>query len=150
MFTLSRSEAAWREQVRAFLTAELSAEVCREVVRTPGHAHGPAVASFRRKVADTGWLALTWPEEFGGLDASHVEQFLMFDEFEYAGAPLIDLTSTGLAPIIMRFGSRENCEHWLPRIRPARSSSPSVTPSRTSERTCRACGPGPVETETHG
>src|SRR4051812_37697771 len=67
-------------------------------------------------MADRGWLALTWPTEYGGAGRSTFDQFLLMDEFAYWGAPAIDLTMSAVAPTIMRFGTDEQKDRWLPAI----------------------------------
>src|SRR5207249_2998596 len=63
------------------------------------------------------WLSLTWPQEHGGLGRSTFEQLLMMDEFAYAGAPAIDMTTCSVAPTIIRSGTPEQHATWLPAIR---------------------------------
>ena len=42
---------------------------------------------MRKKLADKGWLALSWPKEYGGSDASVMQQVIFTDEWSYAHAP---------------------------------------------------------------
>jgi alkylation response protein AidB-like acyl-CoA dehydrogenase len=72
--------------------------------------------TFRAKMAERGWLALTWPTDYGGSGRSTFEQFLLMDEFAYWGAPAIDLTMSAVAPTIMRFGTDAQKDRWLPAI----------------------------------
>ena len=47
-----------------------------------------ADSSYEAKLAENGWLTMAWPEEYGGLGASHMQQ-LIFRE-ESAAACLLD------------------------------------------------------------
>ncbi|GAA0710816.1 acyl-CoA dehydrogenase family protein [Dactylosporangium roseum] len=115
-FEYDTQELAWRDEVRAFLAANLTDEV-RAEQRTPsvGKA-GPASAAFRARVGELGWYGLNWPAEHGGLGLGAMAQHILVNEFDYAGAPPPDLTVTSVAPIIMRFGTPENRADFLPGI----------------------------------
>ena len=70
-----------------------------------------------RKLSQRGWIAPHWPREFGGMDASPVEQVILLEESARIGAP--DYPSQGLnqiGPILQRFGSQAQKDYHLPRI----------------------------------
>src|SRR3954471_16965730 len=115
-FALDEHHQAWVKEVREFLGAEFDAEAEAEARRRGGEASGPVLRSFRAKMAERGWLALTWPIDYGGSGRSTFEQFLLMDEFAYWGAPAIDLTASAVAPTIMRFGTDAQKGRWLPAI----------------------------------
>ena len=115
-FALDEHHEAWVKEVREFLRAEFDTEAEDESRRRGGEASGPVLRKFRAKMAERGWLALTWPTEYGGSGRTTFEQFLLMDEFAYWGAPAIDLTASAVAPTIMRFGTDEQKKRWLPAI----------------------------------
>jgi alkylation response protein AidB-like acyl-CoA dehydrogenase len=115
-FALDEQDQAWVKQVREFLRAEFDAEAEEESRRRGGESSGPVLRKFRAKMAERGWLALTWPVAHGGSGRTTFEQFLLMDEFAYWGAPAIDLTASAVAPTIMRFGTDEQKARWLPAI----------------------------------
>jgi alkylation response protein AidB-like acyl-CoA dehydrogenase len=115
-FTLSPAQQAWVEEVRGFLREHFSVEAEAEARRRGNEASGPVLRAFRAKMAERGWLALTWPVEHGGSGRSMFEQFLLMEEFAHWGAPAIDLTSSAIAPTIMRIGTDEQKRQWLPAI----------------------------------
>lgn len=115
-FALSEAQQAWVEEVRDFLREHFDTEAETEARRRGNEASGPVLRAFRAKMAERGWLALTWPVEHGGSGRSMFEQFLLMDEFAYWGAPAIDLTSSAVAPTIMRIGTEEQKRQWLPAI----------------------------------
>jgi 3-oxocholest-4-en-26-oyl-CoA dehydrogenase alpha subunit len=78
-----------------------SGEVYREVVRQMG--------------AD-GWLALGWPEEYGGRAGSMLDQLVFTDEAAVAGAPVPFLTINTVGPTIMKFGTENQKRFYLPKI----------------------------------
>ena len=67
-------------------------------------------------MASDGWAGIGWPEEYGGQGRSQIEQFIFFDESMRAGAPVPMLTINSVAPTIMRYGSQEQKDFFLPRI----------------------------------
>jgi alkylation response protein AidB-like acyl-CoA dehydrogenase len=115
-FALSPEQVKWVDEVRDFLRAEFDAEAEEEARRRGGESSGPVLRRFRAAMAERGWLALTWPAEYGGSGRTTFEQFLLMDEFAYWGAPAIDLTASAVAPTIMRFGTDAQKERWLPAI----------------------------------
>jgi alkylation response protein AidB-like acyl-CoA dehydrogenase len=116
-FDLNEEQQRWREEVRAFIAEHLTPELEQELdVTRITHAEGPEEKKFARQLAERGWNGLLWPKEYGGLERSAIEQFILIEELEYAGAPRIDITVTSIGPMIMRYGSDENKRMWLPKI----------------------------------
>ena len=115
-FALSAEQEAWVEEIRAFLREHFDTAAEEEARRRGNEASGPVLRAFRAKMAERGWLALTWPVDHGGSGRTMFEQFLLMDEFAYWGAPAIDLTSSAVAPTIMRVGTEEQKRQWLPAI----------------------------------
>ena len=63
-----------------------------------------------------GWLALGWPEQYGGQARPPMDQLIFTDEAAIAGAPVPFLTINSVAPTIMAFGTEEQKKTFLPRI----------------------------------
>ncbi|MCH7719342.1 MAG: acyl-CoA dehydrogenase family protein, partial [Chloroflexi bacterium] len=109
-FAFTPEEEAFRQEVRAFLQAEL-----RD--RPPG---GPEAWQFYRdfikKLAERGWLTLAWPKEWGGQGASHMKQLVYNEEVSYYDAPANDMGSDRVGPTIMLYGTEEQKERYLPSI----------------------------------
>src|SRR5439155_14300581 len=100
-FDLSKEHQVWVEEVRAFLSDEFGLEAREAVRQGGGEWGGDVIRDFRRRLMEKGWLSLTWPQEHGGLGRSTFEQLLMMDEFAYADAPAIDMTTCSVAPTII-------------------------------------------------
>ena len=115
-FSLDAQHQAWLAEVREFLRGEFDADMEVEARRRGGESSGPLLRKFRARLAERGWLALTWPAAYGGSGRTTFEQFLLMDEFAYWGAPAIDLTMSAVAPTIIRFGTEEQKRQWLPPI----------------------------------
>jgi alkylation response protein AidB-like acyl-CoA dehydrogenase len=63
-----------------------------------------------------GWAGVGWPKEWGGRGMTPIEQFVFFDESMRAGAPVPMLTINTVGPTIMRFGTDEQKDFFLPKI----------------------------------
>ena len=69
-----------------------------------------------RQMGQDGWLGIGWPEEYGGQNRSMVEQLIFSDEAAVAGVPVPHLTLNTVGPTIMRFGTEEQKQKFLPAI----------------------------------
>ena len=70
--------------------------------------------TMRKKLADQGWLALSWPKEYGGGGATHMRQAIFTDEWSYAYAPGRDGEGIGyIGPAIMVHGTEEQKKQHL-------------------------------------
>ncbi len=63
-----------------------------------------------------GWLGIGWPKEFGGQGRSIEEQFVFFDEVQRAGLPFPFVTVNTVGPTLMKYGTEEQKERFLPGI----------------------------------
>ena len=69
-----------------------------------------------RQIGSDGWLGIGWPKEYGGQARSMVEQLIFTDAAAVAGVPIPYLTLNTVGPTIMRFGTDEQKEYFLPKI----------------------------------
>jgi 3-oxocholest-4-en-26-oyl-CoA dehydrogenase alpha subunit len=83
----------------------------------PGpEAGGDAFRELVRQMGADGWLGIGWPKEYGGQGRTPAEQFIFYDEAQRAGVPMPLVTLNTVGPTLMRFGSDEQKEYFLPRI----------------------------------
>jgi len=70
------------------------------------------------RLGDGGFLGVHLPQEYGGGDAGIRELAIMLEETAAAGCPLLALLVTPgiVAPILVRHGSTEQKQRWLPGI----------------------------------
>ena len=112
------SQQAFREEIRAFLTANLP-ERLREGARcTPTVFAEPDIGrEWQRILYDQGWLAYNWPAEFGGTGWSPVQRYLFEKECALADAPGLPVLGLKLlGPVVYTFGTPAQRNHYLPRI----------------------------------
>lgn len=115
---LSPEEAAFRDEVRAFLRDNLPAAVKSGAAASPTVFVEPEIGQAWNAVLHAkGWLGYNWPAEYGGTGWSPVQRYIFEKECAEAGAP--SLTVMGLkllAPVLWTFGTPEQKAHYLPRI----------------------------------
>ncbi|HEX4490047.1 MAG TPA: acyl-CoA dehydrogenase family protein [Acidimicrobiia bacterium] len=110
----SKEHEAMRDELRAYYTQLLTPEVEDQLRGSEGAGEAPR-AIFKQMSAD-GWVGLQWPKEWGGKELGPMEQYVFFDESMRAGAPVPMLTINSVAPTIMRFGSDEQKNFFIPKI----------------------------------
>ncbi|MFE2167198.1 acyl-CoA dehydrogenase family protein [Streptomyces sp. NPDC059447] len=69
-----------------------------------------------RQIGADDLLGLGWPVEYGGQGRGPDEQFVFFDEAYRAGAPVSMVTLNTVGPTLMKYGTEEQKEYFLPRI----------------------------------
>jgi alkylation response protein AidB-like acyl-CoA dehydrogenase len=77
---------------------------------------GDAYRAVVRQLGADGWLALSWPEEYGGRGGTMLDQLIFTDEAAIARVPVPFLTMNTVGPTIMRFGTPAQKSFYLPRI----------------------------------
>ena len=112
----SPEEVAFRDEVRGWLRENLPPEL-REKVVAYDHFTRDELQRWHRILAEKGWIAPAWPEEWGGNGWNPVQRYIFEEECGYAGAP--PLLPFGLAmcgPVLIRFGNPAQQQRFLPRI----------------------------------
>lgn len=123
-FRFSEQEEAFRKEVENFIERELPANWAEESLYWPGgygaipefEEINPIAEQFRHRLAEKGWLAISWPKEYGGAGRSIIEQAIFYERMSYHRAPGAGVATLISGPTIMRFGSDEMKKEWLPRI----------------------------------
>ena len=70
-----------------------------------------------RELGKKGWLAMAWPEKYGGKNASVIDQVIFSEVRGYCGAPGVDIFGIGIvAPTLLVAASEEQREKFLPPI----------------------------------
>jgi alkylation response protein AidB-like acyl-CoA dehydrogenase len=114
--TTSSDDLAFRDQVRAFLAAELPADLRRKVLDHLRLDKDDYVR-WHKILARQGWAAPGWPVEFGGPGWSAVQRHIFEEECARAGTPpILPFGVNMVAPVIIAFGSQQQKDYFLPRI----------------------------------
>ena len=70
----TREDAAFRDEVRAFIAEHVDESLSRETREVGNEGRGPRARKFLDALRDRGWWGLSWPKEYGGLEKTAVEQ----------------------------------------------------------------------------
>jgi len=110
---LPEGAEALRGDVRGFLEKELPPDYWPNSDFNEGHDPG-----FSRKLGQRGWIGMTWPKRYGGGGRTFFERYVVTEELLAAGAPVSAhwIADRQSGPLLLRFGSEEQCSRYLPRI----------------------------------
>jgi alkylation response protein AidB-like acyl-CoA dehydrogenase len=105
-----------RQELRAYFAGLMTPEVRESLGADGDYGNGEAYRRVVRQLGRDGWLALSWPAEFGGRGGSMLDQLIFTDEAAIAGVPVPFLTINTVGPTIMRYGTAEQKAAFLHRI----------------------------------
>ncbi|NML60860.1 pimeloyl-CoA dehydrogenase large subunit [Massilia sp. RP-1-19] len=109
-------DLAFRDHVRAFLAANLPADL-QQKVRKHLRMSKDDYVRWHKILARQGWVAPAWPVEFGGAGWTPVQRHIWEEECARAGTPpVLPFGVNMVAPVIMAFGNDAQKAHYLPRI----------------------------------
>lgn len=113
-FSFSAEQLAIREAI-AKLCARFDAQYWLERDR-----HGGFPEDFYRAVAESGWLGIAMPQQYGGAGLGITEAALMMQAVAesgagFSGASALHMNIFGLNPVVV-FGTDEQKKRWLPAL----------------------------------
>lgn len=111
----SESENAFRSECRGWLAANVPSDPLPSGDTADGFA---AHLEWESLLHEARWSVVSWPEAYGGRDAT-LWEWLIFEEEYYAAQAPQRITQNGiflLAPTIFEFGSDAQQNHYLPRM----------------------------------
>ena len=115
-FTFPAETEQWRGELRAFLKAELPPEFEGDDDFFDNEEQVVFARQFTKKLGARRWFAPAWPEQYGGMGKSALEQMIFNEELAYhrapAGGRLFTIGITG--PTMLVHGSEEQKERFLP------------------------------------
>ena len=113
--TDTAAEAEFRAAAREWLRANVPARPLPSGDTREGFARH---LEWERRLYEARWAVVSWPERYGGRDASLWEWLIFEEEYYAAGAPQ-RVTQNGiflLAPTLFEFGTEEQRDAILPRM----------------------------------
>lgn len=113
-FRLPKETDALRLEVRAFLQEAMKDYTAADLAKSwLGFDR-----NFSRKLAERGWIGMTWPKRYGGGERSALERYVVVEELVLAGAPVLAhwIADRQSGPLILRFGTETQKMKYLPSI----------------------------------
>ena len=108
-------QEAFRTEVRSWLEANIPSEATEPMDTEVGFEQHRA---WERKLFDAGWSVVSWPEKYGGRDASIIEWLIFEEEYYLSGAPGRVNTNgiTLLGPTLFEWGTEEQKDRFFPKM----------------------------------
>ena len=114
--SFTAEELAFRDEVRQFLSDNLSPELARKVANSE-HLTKAEMEGWHAVLNRRGWLANHWPKAHGGPGWTAVQKYLFENECAMAHAPrIVPFGVSMLGPVLIKYGTEAQKAHWLPRI----------------------------------
>jgi 3-oxocholest-4-en-26-oyl-CoA dehydrogenase alpha subunit len=111
-FAFTPEQEALREEVRKFIEENVTPEIIAEI-ETSGIRHkGPKTRQMYQKIAQKGWVGISWPKEYGGQGGSRIDQYIVEEEFARIGITVGGAGSG--APAILAAGTEEQKQYFIP------------------------------------
>ena len=114
-FALTPEQESFRQEVRGFLEAEISQGTFQPICDGWIQGYSP---EFTKKMADRGWIGLTWPKEYGGQGRSNIDRLILTEELLRYGAPAAChwFADRQIGRSIIAYGTEEQKQEFLPLI----------------------------------
>jgi hypothetical protein len=116
-FEFSAEERAFAAELEAFLDAHAGPEVAdanpEQLSQT---VDTPAKRAFMRKLAERGWLGMSWPKAYGGQEKSGIYDFLLTEALSRRGCPQPGKGVGIVGKTLIRHGSEKLKREFLPQI----------------------------------
>lgn len=114
--SFSPEENAFRDEVRDFIEKNYPAEL-KGKTRGSADLGREDYLKWHKILAAKGWVAPSWPEEWGGTDWTITQKYIFQEELAaHDTMPLLPFGLSMVAPVIYTFGSQEQKSRFLPRI----------------------------------
>jgi alkylation response protein AidB-like acyl-CoA dehydrogenase len=107
-------QQALADELRAYFAGIVTPEVADAMAH--GDFGAPVCLEAVRQMGRDNWLAVSWPEAYGGRGLSLMEQFIFFQEAHRVDAPVPFLTVNTVGQTILEFGTDEQRQRLLPGI----------------------------------
>ena len=112
----SEEELAFQVDIRQWLKDRLPPELAQKV-RKGTRLQKEDFLAWHEMLRERGWLAQQWPVEYGGTGWSAAQKAIFDEECVAAAAPrVVPFGLNMLGPVLIRFGSEAQKDHYLPRI----------------------------------
>ena len=117
-FSFSAEDRAFQQEVRTWLETAWPEEMRAKQARSAlGKLSKDDHVAWQQRLAEKGWAATNWPVEYGGAGFTPTQNYIFDLELARVGAPgVVPFGMTMVAPVIMKFGTQEQKDKYLPDI----------------------------------
>ncbi|NKC00618.1 MAG: pimeloyl-CoA dehydrogenase large subunit [Pseudomonadales bacterium] len=116
--SFTEADREFQSEVRSWLENAWPQEIRDKQARSAsGSLSKDDFVAWQKRLAEKGWAATNWPKAHGGADFSPTQSYIFDLERARVGAPnVIPFGITMVAPVIMKFGTQEQKDEFLPKI----------------------------------
>src|SRR5438309_3552284 len=118
-FNFSPEDEAFRKEFRGWLEKNKDhAPVARELLATEEDGGWEERVGWDRRLNEGGWMAVSWPKEYGGRGASVLQNIIYHQELGRAGTnvPFTGMGISLLGPTLIHWGTEEQKKRYIPKI----------------------------------
>jgi len=114
-FGFTEEQTKFRQEVRNFLEEEIKKGYWEPTCDAWIQGFDP---EFSKRVAQKGWIGLTWPKEYGGQGLSYIDRLILTEEMLRYGAPAAChwFADRQIGGSIVTYGTDEQKRELLPKI----------------------------------
>jgi alkylation response protein AidB-like acyl-CoA dehydrogenase len=120
-FGFTPEQEKLRQEVRDFIAEHITPEVVAEMeggeeegFGVSRRGRGPLLSEVFRKIAEKGWLGISYPKEYGGQGGDRLSQYIVEEQFARVNIA-VGLSGSG-APAILAAGTQEQKQHFIPKL----------------------------------
>lgn len=110
---LTPEQESLQNEIRSYFESLVSEDDAASLLHD---RHGPVAERIVRQLGDDGWLGVGWPKAFGGRGFGPLEQQIFESEAVRASIPLSSVTLQTVGPTLLRYGTEEQKQRFLPGI----------------------------------
>jgi len=114
--SFSPEQEAFRAEVRTWIQSAMPSDLVAKA-EVDANFEMDDVMRWHKVLYEKGWVAPNWPVEVGGAPLDPTQRFMLVEELEMAGTPM--LSPFGLVmvgPLIIQFGNDAQKKRYLPKI----------------------------------
>lgn len=118
-FRFTPAQEAWRQEVGRFLDTLIPdwfPGVAQATVPPASAEEYAFTRQVHKQLAGRGWLVMSWPKEYGGLEAGVMDQTIFAEEYAYRRLPHLGPGVGFVGPSLAIHGSPEQKAKYLPPI----------------------------------
>ncbi|WP_137787322.1 acyl-CoA dehydrogenase family protein [Sphingomonas sp. 3P27F8] len=116
--TPTPDDLLFETEVRQFLAEKFTPALrAASAKQAAVFAEGALAREWHRILFEKGWIAPTWPKEYGGPGWTAMQRYIFDRECGLAGTPTLPAMGLALCgPVIMEFGTQEQKDFFLPKM----------------------------------